>query len=158
MPMRPDQLDALRALLRERRVLSLAVMAEGEPIVGLLPFACSRDGRALIVHASKLARHTRGLVADAPFDALIHDLDVAEADPMQIRRVTLRGRVQITEDPESRATFLARFPAAEPITHLGDFSFFRLEIASGRLVTGFGGAVNVTQDSLDALSGATPRP
>ena len=153
MPMRDDQLDALRALLTERRVLSLAVVAEGEPIIGLLPFAVTSDWRALIVHASRLARHTRGLVDGARFDVLVHDPDTADSDPMQIRRVTLRGEVRVAErEADARATYLARFPEAEPITQLGDFAFFRLEIAAGRLVTGFAGAVNVTKDTIEALA------
>ncbi len=40
---------------------------------------------------------------------------------------------------------------AEPITALGDFAFFRLEIAGGRLVSGFGGAINLTARTLPSL-------
>jgi hypothetical protein len=34
---------------------------------------CPADGRALIVHASRLARHTAGLADGTPFDALVHE-------------------------------------------------------------------------------------
>lgn len=40
---------------------------------------------------------------------------------------------------------------AEPITALGDFAFFRLEIAGGRLVSGFGGAINLSSRTLPSL-------
>ena len=40
---------------------------------------------------------------------------------------------------------------AEPITVLGDFAFFRLEITGGRLVSGFGGAINLTARTLPSL-------
>jgi len=40
---------------------------------------------------------------------------------------------------------------AEPITALGDFAFFRLEITGGRLVSGFGGAINLTARTLPSL-------
>lgn len=33
--------------------------------------AVSGAGRALIIHASRLARHTAGLAEGAPFDALV---------------------------------------------------------------------------------------
>ena len=37
---------------------------------------------------------------------------------------------------------------AEPITALGDFAFFRLEITGSRLVSEFGGAINLTARTL----------
>jgi putative heme iron utilization protein len=155
--MPPEQLDVLRTLLTSRRVLALAVVADGEPIIGLLPYALTRDARALVVHASRMARHTRGLLAQGAFDALIHEPDLEGVDPMQVQRVTLRGRVRAVaqDDPdhvETRAVYLAKFPDAEPITALGDFGFYRLEIEAGRLVTGFAGAANVTQDVLGRLA------
>jgi len=44
---------------------------------------------------------------------------------------------------------------AEPITALGDFAFFRLEITGGRLVSGFGGAINLTARTLPSLLGVS---
>jgi len=154
----PEQTALLRALVHEQRVLSLAVLAEGQPVIGLLPFALAGDGAALVVHASRLARHTRGLVEGAPFDALINEPDVTAGDPLQVRRVTLRGAVRtLANDPvrhaSARSDYLAKFPAAEPVTALGDFAFYRLEIAGGRLVSGFGGAVNLRGESVPALLG-----
>jgi hypothetical protein len=155
--METGPLQALRTLLTARRVLSLAVVVDGAPVIGLLPFAMAPDRRALVVHASRLARHTRGLTPGASFDALIHEPDTDDVDPMQVKRVTLRGQVRPLAQEEgeytaSRDAYLARFPDAAPITTLGDFAFFRLEITGGRLVTGFGGAVNVTPDALKQLS------
>jgi putative heme iron utilization protein len=154
--MQPPQLDVVRSLLTTRRVLSLAVVVEGAPVIGLLPFAVTPDVRALVVHASRLARHTRGLTDGAPFDALLHDPD--DSDPMQVNRVTLRGTVRaIAGDPTAlaaaRDVYLGRFPEAEPITSLGDFAFFRLEIEAGRVVTGFASAANVTRETLEQLKG-----
>ena len=138
-------------------MLSLALVVEDAPVIGLLPFAVTPDNRALVVHASRLARHTRGLHDGAPFDVLLHEPAVADVDPLQVRRVTLRGTVRVPE-PETpahdamRHLYLLKYPEAEPITLLGDFTFFVLLIESGRLVTGFGAAANVTQDSLASLS------
>jgi hypothetical protein len=151
-----EQTALLRALVHEQRVLSLAVLAEGQPVIGLLPFALAADGAALVVHASRLARHTRGLVEGAPFDALINEPDVTAGDPLQVRRVTLRGTVRtLANHPgrhaAARSDYLTKFPAAERVTALGDFAFYRLEIAGGRLVSGFGGAVNLRGDALPAL-------
>ncbi len=132
--MQPQQVELLRSLLIEQRVLSLAVVADDRPVIGLLPFAHSADGRALIIHASRLARHTAGLAEGAPFDALVHE---------PVEHDSARAA--------DRATYLAKFPEAEPITALGDFAFFRLEITGGRLVSGFGGAINLTARTLPSL-------
>ena len=154
--MQPQQADLLRSLLVEQRVLSLAVVADDRPVIGLLPFALSTDGRALIIHASRLARHTAGLAEGAPFDALVHEPVTASVDPLQVHRVTLRGEVRALAEHDvaraaDRAAYLAKFPAAAPITSLGDFAFFRLEITGGRLVSGFGGAINLSARALPSL-------
>ncbi len=154
--MKPEQAALLRSLLVEQRVLSLAVVADDRPVIGLLPFALSTDGRALIIHASRLARHTAGLAEGAPFDALVHEPVNAGVDPLQVHRVTLRGDVRPLAEHDAaraadRAAYLAKFPEAEPITALSDFAFFRLEITGGRLVSGFGGAVNLTARTLPSL-------
>ena len=152
-----EQLEVLRALLDGQRVLSLAVVVDGAPVIGLLPFAATAGYRALVVHASTLARHTRGLQHGAPFDALIHEPVVEGTDPLQVKRVTLRGEVLALDADaplydQFRRAYLHRLPEAEPITQFGDFAFFVLRISGGRLVTGFGGAANVTEEALEALS------
>jgi hypothetical protein len=154
--MQPQQAELLRSLLTQQRILSLAVVADERPVIGLLPFALSADRRALIVHASRLARHTAGLAEGAPFDALVHEPITEDVDPLQVRRVTLRGEVRAfaEHDPVralDRAAYLARFPDAEPITVLDDFAFFRLEITGGRLVSGFGEAINLSARTLPSL-------
>jgi hypothetical protein len=155
--MTPEQLAVLRALLDEQRVLALAVVADDLPAIGLLPFAATAGYRALVVHASRLARHTRGLQQGAPFDALVHQPVVAGVDPFQVMRLTLRGEVLAIDEGSSmhggfRDAYLTKFPEAEPITALGGFAFFVLRVTGGRLITGFGGAANVTEDTLAALA------
>lgn len=140
--MDPRDRALLDALLTTRRVLSLAVIVDGEPVVGLLPFARALDGPALIVQASRLARHARGFREGAPFGALVHEPDSEERDPLQLPRAMLRGRVRVldpgTDDhDEAREVYLAKFPGALAVAMLGDFAFYRLEIEGGRLVSGF---------------------
>jgi hypothetical protein len=83
----------------------------------------------------------------------VHEPVTDGVEPLQVRRVTLRGEVRAfaEHDPVralDRAAYLAKFPDAEPITALGDFAVFRLEITGGRLVSGFGGAINLTAPTL----------
>ena len=154
--MSADQVEALRELLTASRVLSLALIVDEAPVNGLLPFAVTPDYRALVVHASRLARHTKGLNDGAPFDALLHEPVVDGVDTLQVKRVTLRGLVRVPEDgtpahDSLRRVYLMKYPEAEPITALGDFAFYVLLIEGGRLVTGFGAAANVTRETLEKL-------
>jgi len=152
----PEHLAALKGLLGRQQVLSLAVVVDGEPVIGLLPFACAPDFSALIVHTSRLARHTRGLWDGAPFDALIHAPESPDLDPLQVPRATLQGRVVALPDagPEvdaARTAYQKRLPSAEITLGLGDFRFFRLEIERGRLVAGFAQAAGITKETLRQL-------
>jgi putative heme iron utilization protein len=152
----PEQRELLRDLLGRQTVLALAVTVEGEPVIGLLPFACTADHGALIVHASRLARHTRGLRDGAPFDALIHAPAAPRLDPLQIPRATFQGRVvEVPEDgpalDAARKAYLDKLPSAEITLTLGDFRFFRLEIERGRLVAGFARATGFTRETLRQL-------
>jgi len=137
-----------RALISSARVLALGVLVDSEPHVGFLPYAVGVDPATLLVHASKLARHSRGLLPGAEFSALIHDSDRGEGDPLQLRRVILQGRViPLARDTgvyhEARARYLARLPTAEITFRLGDFTLFALHVESGRYVGGFAQAVDL---------------
>lgn len=154
------QRDLLRRILTTCRVLSLAVTVDGAPYAGLLPFAVRGDFGALYVHASGLARHTRGLGEGRAFGVVIHLPDHADADPLQLPRVLLQGAVRLLHEgtpayDEGRARYLAKFPASEPVFGLGDFDLYALEPTQGRLVTGFAGAVNLGPRTLASLAGET---
>lgn len=149
----------LKSLLTERRVLSLGVLVDGAPVVGLLPFAARPDLTALLVHASGLARHSKGLFSGAPFAALIHAEDDPDSDPLQVPRVSLEGEVHTlapgtAAHDSARALYLARFPSSEPTFALGDFALHELRIRRGRLVGGFARALNLSEDSLRQAASA----
>lgn len=146
--MAPEHAAEARALIAGARVLALGVLVDSEPHVGFLPYAVGEDPATLLVHASKLARHSRGLLPGAEFSALIHESDRGEGDPLQLRRVILQGRViPLARDTgvyhEARARYLARLPTAEITFRLGDFALFALHVESGRYVGGFAQAVDL---------------
>lgn len=153
--MDPSALGALRRLLLESRVLALSVEVDDEPTIGLLPFLAASDLQSLLVHVSKLARHTKGLVADAPFSALVHEPDSADADPMALPRLTVRGRVELVgaeERDRVAAAWAERFSSAVLTLELGDFEFRRLRIEGGRLIRGFAQASGVRPETLAAAA------
>ena len=147
--MTPEDSARLGGLLLGQRLLSLGVVADGQPIVGLLPYAVSDDRSALIVQSSALARHSKGLVAGVPWSGVIHEPDAAGTDPLQVPRLQLEGVVDPLRadrpelEPSARA-FLRRFPQAAMTLELPDFTLHRLEIRGGRMVLGFGRALNLS--------------
>jgi putative heme iron utilization protein len=155
--MKSEQVQQLRQLIASRRILALSVIVDGEPYVGLLPYALAADYGSVLVHASRLARHTRGLETGAPFAILIHTPDSPETDALQIERVTLQGTVELVdkstaEYAEGRQLYVQRFPSSEQTFLLGDFNLYRLRFAKGRYVSGFARAVNVTAKDIGQLA------
>jgi len=153
--MDPSALEALRRLLIDSRVLALSVRVGDEPTIGLLPFLAASDLQSLLVHVSRLARHTKGLVDGASFTALIHEPDHAGADPMALPRLTVRGTVELVEAEERErvhSCWAERFTSAVLTLELGDFEFRRLRIEGGRLIRGFAQASGVRPETLAAAA------
>jgi hypothetical protein len=148
---------ALQSLLDGQRVLAIAVAADGLPCAGLLPFAPAPDRSGVFVHASRLARHSRGLVAGATVGILLHEPDLPGKDPLQLQRAMFECRTSALarDTPEWRAgrdLYLERFPAADVTFDLGDFTLFRLDFTSGLYVAGFGRAIAVSPDDIARLA------
>lgn len=146
---RPEDSARLGGLLLGQRLVALGVVVDGQPVVGLLPYAVSDDLSSLIVQASALARHSKGLASGADWSGVVHEPDAAGSDPLQIPRLQLEGVVDPLREgrPEREAAaraFLRRFPNAATTLELPDFTLYRLEIRSGRMVLGFGSALNLS--------------
>jgi putative heme iron utilization protein len=155
--MERDVLDAIGGLLREARVLSLAVLVDGDPEASLLPFVLREDYGAAYVQASRLARHTRGLGAGARVGVLVHANDSPAADALQLPRLSVQATVTIldkaTEEFASAAArFVERFPGADVTLQLGDFNLYELTFGRGRYVEGFARAFNVGPDTFKQLA------
>ncbi len=150
--MGPDDLRTLRELLRQQRLLSLAVVVDGLPVMGLLPFVAAPTFAALVVHASRLAPHTAGLGDNRPWSGGVAEPDAIERDPLQTRRVLLHGRSRAIDDPavlaRIRSVWLDRYPSAAMTLDLADFTFFSLDIEGGRLIAGFARALNLSTEHL----------
>jgi heme iron utilization protein len=144
--MQPGDLRLLRDLLRKQRLLNVAVVVGGEPVAGLVPFLASPDLASLAVHVSALARHAKGLGGGAAWSGVVHVPDQPDVDPLQVPRVTLHGTSRRFQDPQIldalRQKWVQRFRTAEMTVGLGDFAFYSLDIAGGRLIAGLGRALN----------------
>jgi len=155
--MEHNVLEKIRRLLEEARVLSLAVVVDGDPEAALLPFARRADYGALYVQASGLARHARGLQPGARVGVLVHANDSPDADPMQLSRLSVQATVAVL-DKASRefesagGRFTARFPGAAMTLGLGDFNLYELTLGRGRYVEGFARAFNVGPDTFSEVA------
>ena len=154
--MTAEVLERLGTLLETTRVLSLGVLVDGEPEVGLLPYALSEDLGAIYVQASALARHARGLAGGDTVAILIHAADTPDQDPMQLSRLAVHGTARVLEkgtEPftNAAARFIARFPMAATTLELGDFNLYELMLGRGRYIEGFARAFNVGPDTYAEL-------
>ena len=155
--MDPEELSLVKKLLTNCRVLSLGVLVDGKPHVGLLPFVAATDYRSVLIHASQLARHSRGLQPGSPYSALIHASNEEQNDALQVPRISISGTVQLVAQADadfesSRQSFIDRFPSSAQTFHLGDFNLYRLHFEWGRLVSGFARAITLSPDLFKEIS------
>ncbi len=84
---------------------------------------------------------------------VVHVPDSSAVDPLQVTRVFLQGASRRFEGDDVleavQAMWVERFPTAEMTVGLGDFTFFSLDIAAGRLVAGLGEARNLSREHFE---------
>jgi hypothetical protein len=146
--MDPNTEAMLQALLTGTPVAALGTLHDGAPFVSMAPVVPAPDGAGFLIHVSRLAQHTRDLLADARMSLMLAAPLTEDQDPLALPRLTLQGTAEeLPADSTAReaaaGAYLARFPQAELTLGLGDFSFFLLRPAAGRLVLGFGRALSL---------------
>jgi heme iron utilization protein len=133
---------AARALLAAESVgvlSTISVHRAGFPYGSVTPYTLSAAGAPVLL-LSRLAAHTKNLLADPRAGLFIGDRSAAE-DPQAGARISLLGRmgpVPVGDEADAGARYLAAWPRAADYLALGDFSFWRLEIEEARLIAGFG--------------------
>jgi putative heme iron utilization protein len=151
-----DPARAGRKLLREARSGALATLAkaDGAPYCSLVNVATLADGSPLLL-VSRLALHTQNLLADPRVSLMLDER--REGDPLQGTRIMLSGRAEREDGAAARRRYLAAQPEAAQFVDFPDFAFYRMALAGGHLVAGFGRIVDLTPaDLLTDLSGAEP--
>ena len=144
-------------LIDEQRLLALAVVVDGSPYAGLLPYAVPPKRAGVLVHASALAKHSRGLSAGGPATVLLHEPYGPDKDPLQIKRVTFECVVHPLERKgeaweQGRDVYLERFPKSRITFKLKDFTLYQLEFQRGLYIAGFGQAVDIEPADLSLLA------
>src|SRR2546423_2408851 len=148
-----------KTLLRATRAGTLATLDRntGHPFASLVNVATDVDGSPLIL-TSRLSTHTANLEHDGRASVLL--AETGKGDPLAHPRLTVLGTFARVErdgadDTGVRRRFLARHPKSELYAGFGDFSFWRMQVASAHLNGGFARAADLTAaDVLTALAGA----
>ena len=144
----------LRALLHSHRVAAMGtVNDDGAPFVSMIPYAIEPLLGCLVIHVSGLAAHTANLRMRPQVAVLVMHGEMPGESVLALPRVTLQGLAKVPEHDSGywqkcRAAYLKRFPEAEPMTQLSDFSFVAIELESARHVAGFGAARSIDVDEL----------
>ncbi len=134
-----------RSLLRRSRQGALATLmaGTGDPYCSLVNLASHPDGSPILL-ISRLALHTRNLLADARVSLMLDER--AEGDPLEGARIMLAGRAEEAGADQLeilRRRYLSAHPSAEAFVDFKDFSFFRIRPAGAHLVAGFGRIVDL---------------
>ncbi len=146
----------LKQLLEGQRVLSLAVVIDGDPVLGLVPFAVLPDHTGVLIHVSSLAKHTQALVAGSKIAVLVHQSEEAVGDPLQVPRVSMEAEANelirgSSAYEEGKGRYVSRFPDSSVTFELADFRLFELRFMRGRYVEGFARAMDITPQDLKEM-------
>jgi putative heme iron utilization protein len=149
--------NTLLGLLENERILALAVVADEVPVATLVPFLFRPVDRAVMINASKLSLHSRGLVDGGRVGIVVHEQDAPDKDPLQLKRISFQCRVEAVEREseiwtEVRDRFLERYPSSRMTFKLRDFTMYRLVLEQGRYFGGFGRAVEIEPEDIVALT------
>jgi putative heme iron utilization protein len=131
----PADLDA-RDLMHAQTTASLGTVMDGAPYVSLVLIAFDADGSPLLL-LSRLAQHTKNLLAD-PRVSLLFDGTAGLEEPLTGPRLTVLGSAAVCPDPGGLKLFLARHPSAETYAAFADFDLYKVTLARGHVVAGFG--------------------
>jgi putative heme iron utilization protein len=133
-----------KSLLRRSRQGALAtLMAEsGDPYCSLVNAASAPDGSPILL-ISRLAVHTRNILADPRVSLMLDER--APGDPLEGARIMVAGRAEEVGDERDvlRQRYLNAHPSAEAFVDFKDFSFFRIRPSGAHLVAGFGRIVDL---------------
>ncbi len=146
----------LRGLLLDVPVAALATLHKGEPAVSMVPWVWSPDLESFLIHVSGLATHTRDMQEHPRVSAMVMGCLGEAPSPQALPRISLQADARFLDKRDAsayaaqQAVYLARFPDAEIMFGLGDFSLVALQPVSARLVAGFGQAYSLVGERLRA--------
>ena len=149
--------QTLARLIRETRIAALGTIHDGEPNLAMVAVASESDFSSFYIHVSKLGKHTADMERNPHVSLLLTENDDHRTDPQTLARVSLQGPAEKVTKTDShyervRNIYLKRFPEAEKLFSLGDFTLWRISPKGGRFVAGFGQVFNIVPEVLKKIS------
>ena len=147
----------LASLLRGQRWACIGTLADNKPYVSWVAVVAEPDFAGVVLHLSRLAKHTRNLEANHSVSLTLSEADDGQSDPQQLARLTLEGEIALVTPEDAdyarlRKLYLERLPDAEMLFQFSDFSLFRFTPRSGRYVEGFASSHAIDPESLRVAS------
>jgi putative heme iron utilization protein len=147
---------ALRDLLEGSRQAALGTLADGAPFVSMVLYAIEHSpgvAPTFLIHISRLAPHTRQLLADPRSSLMVMRPDDGAGDPQALPRATFQTFAVVIagDSPEhagARAAYLARLPQQEYLFGFADFVLVRLTPTAARYTGGFARAFSLSAEQL----------
>ena len=143
----------IQTLLLKCRIGSLATLGKDGPEASMAPFAM--DQGDIILHLSKLARHTGNITDHPKVGFMICTPESAADSPLSLPRLSLQGDIEAVSDDEYdrvKAIYIETIPDAEPLFEFPDFRLFRLTPSFIYWVGGFGSARSIAPRDWHTLS------
>jgi hypothetical protein len=158
--MQDREQQKLATLIRGQRWAALATVDHGKPYASMVAYVPEPEFAGFLLHLSRLAPHTRYLLADPHACLVISEPDSGRGDPQTLARISIQGTVvelpRDTPDYQSaKNRFLARLPDAELWFQFGDFVMFRLVPQEARYIGGFAQARSLSAAELRACDYGT---
>jgi heme iron utilization protein len=140
--MNAEELATIAVLIRSQRVAALGTLRNDGPFVSMVAYAAEPDFGGMLLHLSRLAAHTRQLLASPQSSLLICEPDDGRDDVQTLARITLVGVAAPIPAPSAgyataRACYLACLPAATPLFDFPDFALFRFVPSEARYIGSF---------------------
>jgi len=152
-----NEQEVLASLLLEMGWVSLSTCRDNRPVGSQVAVVPDVKPGSYLLHLSKLASHTRNLLAN-PHASLVmaRHWGPADLDPQSLPRVSITGTTDVidrgcSDFKMARARYLTGFPAADIQFGLDDFHLFRFEGNILRFIAGVGRIHQIQSSELAAL-------
>jgi putative heme iron utilization protein len=151
--MNATQSVALAHLLHTQEVAALGTLHDGEPFVSMVPYALLPGGADFVIHVSRLAAHTKDMLANPAVSLLVIASPESQVSAQARPRVTIQGSAKPCADSapqygEAKRAYLTRFPHAADLFSFADFSLFVIAPRSARFIGGFAQAASIGAETL----------
>jgi len=148
-----DYQHEIQALLMQSKIGFLATQGKNGAETSMAPFALDRG--VILLHLSKLARHTVNIERDPKIGLMICTPETDGASPLSLPRLSLQGEVSVVNEDQyqaAQAAYVQQIPDAEMLFSFADFTLFQLSASRIHWVGGFGKARKVPLEQWQRLA------